>query len=90
MTGSASGSNSASGSQATGSSGDSDKSSGAARSLAVSGSLAAAGLAAVAALERLMLSTHGHLAKAASGEEFFPRFHLRDPVFEAERGPTAA
>jgi hypothetical protein len=45
--------------------------------------------AAVAALERVMLATHGHLAKAASGEEFFPRFHLRDPVFEAERGPSA-
>ena len=44
---------------------------------------------AVAALERVMLATHGHLAKAASGEEFFPRFHLRDPVFEAERGPSA-
>ena len=45
--------------------------------------------AAVAALERVMLATHGHLAKAASGEEFFPRFHLRDPVFEAERVPSA-
>lgn len=44
---------------------------------------------AVAALERVMLATHGHLAKAASGEEFFPRFHLRDPVFEAEHGPSA-
>lgn len=42
--------------------------------------------AAVAGLERLMLATHGHLAKAASGEDFLPRFHLRDPVFEAERG----
>lgn len=56
---------------------------------ASSSPIPAARRAAVAALERLMLATHGHLAKAASGEEFFPRFHLRDPVFEAERGPSA-
>ena len=38
---------------------------------------------AAAALKRVMLATHGHLAKVANGEEIFPRFHLQDPVLTA-------
>jgi hypothetical protein len=37
-------------------------------------------------LQRLMLTTHGHLSKVADGEEFFPRFHLQDPVLSADAG----
>lgn len=37
-------------------------------------------------LQRVMLSTHGHLSKVAEGEEFFPRFHLQDPVLSADAG----
>ena len=33
-----------------------------------------------------MLATHGHLSKVADGEEFFPRFHLQDPVLTADAG----
>ena len=33
-----------------------------------------------------MLATHGHLSKVANGEEFFPRFHLQDPVLTADAG----
>jgi hypothetical protein len=35
-------------------------------------------------LQRVMLATHGHLSKVADGEEFFPRFHLQDPVLSAD------
>lgn len=35
-------------------------------------------------LQRVMLATHGHLSKVAAGEEFFPRFHLQDPVLTSE------
>lgn len=31
-----------------------------------------------------MLATHGHLSKVANGEDFFPRFHLQDPVLTAD------
>ena len=34
---------------------------------------------ASAALARIMLDAHGHLAKAAGGDPFLPRFHLTDP-----------
>jgi hypothetical protein len=37
-------------------------------------------------LQRVMLATHGHLSKVADGEEFFPRFHLQDPVLSADAG----
>ena len=37
-------------------------------------------------LQRVMLATHGHLSKVANGEEFFPRFHLQDPVLSADAG----
>ena len=37
-------------------------------------------------LQRVMLATHGHLSKVANGEEFFPRFHLQDPVLTADAG----
>ena len=37
-------------------------------------------------LQRVMLATHGHLSKVADGEEFFPRFHLQDPVLTADAG----
>lgn len=44
--------------------------------------------AAAKALERVMLATHGHLARVANGEDLFPRFHLQDPVLTA--GANAA
>ena len=35
-------------------------------------------------LQRVMLATHGHLSKVVDGEDFFPRFHLQDPVLTAD------
>jgi len=43
--------------------------------------------AADAALARVMVDAHAHLARAAAGEPFIPRFHLTDPIFTADAAP---